>query len=72
VTIKHGFGRGGWRDVVCLSHLRWELSAFLDAPAELVGLEGELLARADLVFTGGRSNVCDWSPRAGSPAAEAY
>jgi glycosyltransferase involved in cell wall biosynthesis len=32
-----------------------ELSAFLDAPAELVGLEGELLARADLVFTGGRS-----------------
>jgi UDP-galactopyranose mutase len=32
-----------------------ELSAFLDAPAELVGLEGELLARADLVFTGGPS-----------------
>ena len=32
-----------------------ELSLFLDAPAELVERENELLARADLVFTGGRS-----------------
>ena len=32
-----------------------ELSAFRGAPAELVCLEGELLRRADVVFTGGRS-----------------
>lgn len=32
-----------------------ELSAFRFAPADLVALEVELLARADLVFTGGRS-----------------
>jgi hypothetical protein len=32
-----------------------ELSAFLHAPAELRALEAELMARADLVFTGGLS-----------------
>lgn len=32
-----------------------ELSLFLGAPPELVARENELLARADLVFTGGRS-----------------
>ena len=32
-----------------------ELSAFRDAPRELLRLEAELLRRADLVFTGGRS-----------------
>src|SRR5690554_2282236 len=32
-----------------------ELSAFHDAPAALAFLEKQLLARADLVFTGGRS-----------------
>jgi len=32
-----------------------ELSAFAGAPPELVALETELLARADLVFTGGES-----------------
>ena len=32
-----------------------ELAAFLGAPPELVALESELLAKADLVFTGGRS-----------------
>ncbi len=32
-----------------------ELSAFLNAPAELRALESELLDRADLVFTGGQS-----------------
>jgi hypothetical protein len=32
-----------------------ELAAFAFAPAELVSLERELLARADIVFTGGRS-----------------
>jgi UDP-galactopyranose mutase len=32
-----------------------ELSAFLDAPRELVELEAALLRRADLVFTGGAS-----------------
>jgi glycosyltransferase involved in cell wall biosynthesis len=32
-----------------------ELSAFRGAPRELLHLEAELLARADLVFTGGRS-----------------
>jgi UDP-galactopyranose mutase len=32
-----------------------ELSAFKDAPSALIGLEAELLSRADLVFTGGYS-----------------
>lgn len=32
-----------------------ELSAFADAPPELVAWEAQLLARADVVFTGGRS-----------------
>src|SRR3712207_7004458 len=32
-----------------------ELSAFVGAPRELRDLEGLLLARSDLVFTGGRS-----------------
>ncbi len=32
-----------------------ELSAFLNAPPQLIGLEKELLANADLVFTGGPS-----------------
>ena len=32
-----------------------ELSAFAFAPPELLLLESELLGRADLVFTGGRS-----------------
>jgi glycosyltransferase involved in cell wall biosynthesis len=32
-----------------------ELSAFRDAPSELVARERELIARADLVFTGGHS-----------------
>ena len=32
-----------------------ELSAFLGAPPEMVDLERALLARADLVFTGGPS-----------------
>jgi glycosyltransferase involved in cell wall biosynthesis len=32
-----------------------DLSSFAYAPKELIGLEAELLARADLVFTGGRS-----------------
>ncbi|MFN3723317.1 MAG: glycosyltransferase [Paracoccaceae bacterium] len=40
---------------LCVYDCMDELSAFRFAPAELVSLESELLARADLVFTGGRS-----------------
>lgn len=40
---------------LCVYDCMDELSAFRFAPAELVSLETELLARADLVFTGGRS-----------------
>lgn len=40
---------------VCVYDCMDELSAFKDAPAELVRLEKELFARADLVFTGGQS-----------------
>ncbi|OYX27224.1 MAG: hypothetical protein B7Z10_00915 [Rhodobacterales bacterium 32-66-7] len=40
---------------LCVYDCMDELSAFRFAPAELVALEGELLAQSDLVFTGGRS-----------------
>jgi len=40
---------------LCVYDCMDELSAFKNAPAELVRLERELFARADLVFTGGMS-----------------
>lgn len=40
---------------LCVYDCMDELSAFRFAPAELATLETELLARADLVFTGGKS-----------------
>lgn len=40
---------------VCVYDCMDELSAFKDAPPELVEMERELLTRADVVFTGGQS-----------------
>ena len=45
----------GWKPLAVVYDCMDELSAFLNAPPELLEREAALLARADLVFTGGPS-----------------
>lgn len=46
---------GHWTPLVTIYDCMDELSAFKDAPADLVRLEAELMARASLVLTGGHA-----------------